>query len=122
MVRSRLPVPQLALRYLAMTSVVLLIVLVYRSILHVNQTTVALTFLVVIQLVAFSWGLVYSVYLSIVCTALYNFFFLPPIGTFTIASPENWLALLIFLASGIFTSTISESWSRQAAVSEVETA
>jgi two-component system sensor histidine kinase KdpD len=118
MVRSRLPVPQLALRYLAMTSAVLLIVLAYRSILHVNQTTVALTFLVVIQLVAFGWGLVYSVYLSIVCTALYNFFFLPPIGTFTIASPENWVALLIFLASGIFTSTISEGWSRQAAVSE----
>src|ERR1700678_1108863 len=118
MIRSRLPVPQLAFRYLAMTSAVLLITLVYRSILHVNQTTVALTFLVVIQLVAFGWGLVYSVYLSIVCTALYNFFFLPPIGTFLITSPENWVALLVFLASGIFMSNISESGRRQAVVSE----
>jgi two-component system, OmpR family, sensor histidine kinase KdpD len=115
---SRLPVRQLALRYFAMTAAVLLIVLVYRRILHVNQTTVALTFLVVIQLAAFRWGLVYSIYLSIVCTALYNFFFLPPIGTFTIAAPENWIALLAFLASGIFVSNISESRRRQAAVSE----
>jgi two-component system sensor histidine kinase KdpD len=118
MARFRLPVWQLAVRYLAMTAAALLITLVYRSILHVNQTTVALTFLVVIQLVAFGWGLVYSVYLSIVCTALYNFFFLPPIGTFLITSPENWVALLVFLASGIFMSNISESGRRQAVVSE----
>ena len=83
---------------------VLLMVLVYRSILHVNQTTVALTFLVIIQLVAFRWGLVYSVYLSLVCTLLYNYFFLPPIGSFTIAGPQNWVALLAFLASAILSA------------------
>jgi two-component system, OmpR family, sensor histidine kinase KdpD len=118
MARSRLPLRQLTLRYLAMTAAVLLVVLVYRRILHVNQTTVALTFLVVIQLVAFAWGLVYSIYLSIACTLLYNFFFLPPIGTFTVASPENWVALMAFLASAIFISNISERERRQAAVSE----
>ena len=26
-----------------------------------------------------------------------NFFFLPPIGTFTIADPQNWIALVVFL-------------------------
>ncbi len=78
MLLSRAPLRQLVFRYVAMTAAALLVVLVYRSILHVNQTTVALTFLVMVQLVAFGWGLVYSVCLSIGCTLLYNFFFLPP--------------------------------------------
>jgi two-component system sensor histidine kinase KdpD len=115
---SRVPLKQLVFRYVAMTAAALLVVLVYRRILHVNQTTVALTFLVMVQLTAFGWGLVYSICLSIGCTLLYNFFFLPPIGSFTIADPQNWIALLSFLASAIFISRISESERRQAALSE----
>src|ERR1700679_3434524 len=102
------------IRFVAMTAAALLVVLVYRRILHVNQTTVALTFLVMVQLAAFSWGLVYSVSLAIGCTLLYNYFFLPPIGSFTIADPQNWLALFSFLGSAIFISKISESERRQA--------
>ena len=118
MLRSRAPLRQLVARYVAMTAAALLVVLIYRRILHVNQTTVALTFLVMVQFAAFSWGLVYSVCLSIFCTLLYNFFFLPPIGSFTIAEPQNWIALLAFLASAIVISRISESERRQAGVSE----
>ncbi len=118
MVLSRAPVRQLVFRYVAMTAAALLVVLVYRRILHVNQTTVALTFLVMVQLAAFRWGLVYSVCLSIGCTLLYNYFFLPPIGSFTIADPQNWIALLAFLASAIFISRISESERRQSTLSE----
>ena len=118
MALSRAPLRQLVFRFGAMTVATLLVVLAYRRILHVNQTTVALTFLVMVQLAAFSWGLVYSVCLSLGCTLLYNYFFLPPIGSFTIADPQNWIALLSFLASAIFISRISESERRQAAMSE----
>src|ERR1700722_6589186 len=118
MLRSRAPVRQLVLRYVAMTAAALLVVLIYRRILHVNQTTVALTFLVMVQFAAFRWGLIYSVCLSIGCTLLYNYFFLPPIGSFTISDPQNWIALLAFLASAIVISRISESERRQAGGSE----
>jgi two-component system sensor histidine kinase KdpD len=101
-----------------MTAAALLVVVIYRRILHVNQTTVALTFLVMVQFAAFRWGLIYSVCLSIGCTLLYNYFFLPPIGSFTISDPQNWIALLAFLASAIVISRISESERRQAGVSE----
>ena len=110
--------PALVVRYLAMTAAALLVVLVYRRILHVNQTTVALTFLVMVQLVAYSWGLIYSICLSIGCTLLYNYYFLPPVGSFTIADPQNWIALLAFLASAIIISRIAESERRQALLSE----
>src|ERR1700734_2046216 len=105
-------------RYVAMTAAALLVVLVYRRILHVNQTTVALTFLVMVQMAAFRWGLIYSVCLSLGCTLLYNYFFLPPVGSLTIADPQNWIALLAFLASAIFISKISENERRQTALSE----
>jgi two-component system sensor histidine kinase KdpD len=49
---------------------------------------------------------------------LYNYFFLPPIGSFTIADPQNLIALLAFLASAIFISKISENERRQATLSE----
>jgi two-component system, OmpR family, sensor histidine kinase KdpD len=101
-----------------MAAAALLVVLVYRRILHVNQTTVALTFLVMVQIAAFRFGLIYSICFSIFCTLLYNYFFLPPIGSFTITDPQNWIALLAFLASAIFISKISENERRQAALSE----
>src|SRR3984885_1311628 len=108
----------LVFRYAAMTAAALLVGLVYRRILHVNQTTVALTFLVMVQIAAFRWRLVSSVSLAIGCTLLYNFFFLPPIGSFTIADPQNWIALFSFLASAIFISKLSENERRQTALSE----
>ncbi len=115
---SRAPLRQLVFRFAVMTVTALLVVLVYRRILHVNQTTVALTFLVMVQLAAFTWGLTYSVCLAVGCTLLYNFFFLPPIGSFTIAEPQNWIALLAFLVSAIFISNIAESERRQSLLSE----
>ena len=84
------------------------IVLVYRLWLHVNATTVALTLLLFILLIAAEWGLRYAVVLSIAATACYNFFFLPPVGTFTITDPQNWLALLAFLATSIIASRLSQ--------------
>ena len=44
----------------------------------------------------------------------YNFFFLPPIGTFTIADPQNWVALFVFLVTAITASQLSSSARRKA--------
>ena len=37
----------------------------------------------------------------------FNFFFLPPVGTFTIADPQNWVALFAFLAVSLVASNLS---------------
>ncbi len=84
------------------------IVLAYQRWIHVNPTTVALTLLLLILLLAAKWGLRYAVVISVAATALYNLFFLPPIGTFTIADPQNWLALFVFLITAIVASRLSE--------------
>lgn len=107
-----------AARYALITLVPLLIVAVYSRVLHVNQTTVALTFLVLVLLVATRWRLADSVYLSLLCTFLYNFFFLPPIGALTISDPQNWVTLGAFLAASVLVSHLADRERRAAAQSE----
>jgi two-component system sensor histidine kinase KdpD len=41
-------------------------------------------------------------------TAAYNFFFLPPVDTFTISDPQNLLALIVFLITAVFASRSSD--------------
>src|SRR5882762_3529393 len=79
----------------------------YRHILHVNQTTVALSFLLAILAVSAVWGMAVSVAMSLVSVVAFNYFFLPPVGTLTIADPQNWVALFAFLVTSIVGSQLS---------------
>jgi len=40
-------------------------------------------------------------------TIAYNFFFLPPVGTLTIADPQNWIALAAFLVTAVIGSQLA---------------
>jgi len=82
--------------------------------LHLNQTTVALMFLVMVLLTSAYWGLRYAAVMAIVATAAFNFFFLPPVGTFTIADPQNWVALFAFLLTALVASNLAERARREA--------
>jgi len=83
--------------------------------LHANTTTIGFVYLVVVLLVAVRFGLVASTVASLAATACYNFFFLPPIGTFTIADPANWIALATFLlASAVVSRLVTREQQRAA--------
>ncbi len=84
------------------------IVAVYHLWLHVSATTVALTLLLLVLFLAAQWGLRYAVVTSMAATAAYNYYFLPPIGTFTISDPQNWLAIFAFLTVAVVGSRLSE--------------
>lgn len=101
------------LKYLAVTVLVGCMVLVYSRFIHVNPTTVALTFLLGILFVANRLGLRYAVYMSIIAALAFNFFFLPPIGKLTIADTQNWVALFAFLVAGVLASHLSERARRE---------
>jgi two-component system sensor histidine kinase KdpD len=81
---------------------------------HANEMTVALTMIIAILIVAANWGLRHSIYLSILSSAAFNFFFLPPVLTFTIRDGRNWVALLAFLVTGIVASQLAERARREA--------
>jgi two-component system sensor histidine kinase KdpD len=79
----------------------------YKHVLAANQTTVALSFLLAILAVSAVWGMIVSVFMSIIAVLAFNYFFLPPVGTFTIADPQNWVALGAFLFTSIMGSQLS---------------
>lgn len=110
--------PGAIFRYFLLTAIAALLVLCFTRVVHVNQTTVALVFLVLILTTAYRWRFAYSVYLSLLCTILYNFFFLPPKGRLTIADPQNWVALAVFLCSSVLVSHLSNRERSQAETSE----
>jgi two-component system, OmpR family, sensor histidine kinase KdpD len=76
--------------------------------LHVsNATTVALSFLLVVLVTAATSRLLVAVMTSIASILCFNFFFLPPVGTWTIADPQNWVALCVLLAVSLIASRLS---------------
>jgi two-component system sensor histidine kinase KdpD len=103
-VRARL---LFVLRLVAASALIAIITVVYTKILPVNPTTVALTYLIGILLIASGWGMAESTTASLVAVACFNFFFLPPVGTFTIADPQNWVALVAFLITATVASQLS---------------
>lgn len=94
---------------LALASVAL-VTATYAGWLHVsNATIVALTFLLVVLIVAATSRLWIAVATSMAAMACFNFFFLPPVGTLTIADPQNWVVLFAFLAVALVASNLSSS-------------
>jgi two-component system sensor histidine kinase KdpD len=84
----------------------------------VNATTVGFAYLLAVLVIATAWGLMEAVCAALFAVMCLNFFFLPPIGTFTITDPQNWVALFAFLATGIVASQLSSHAKRRAQEAE----
>ena len=86
---------------------------------HTNPTTVALAFLLIVVFVATAWGPKPGIVASVLGVACFNFFFLPPLHTFVIADPENWIALFAFLLTAITVGQLSAHAKRRAAEASI---
>ncbi|MGO8986269.1 MAG: ATP-binding protein [Terriglobales bacterium] len=87
--------------------------------LHLNPTTVALAFLLAVLAISASWGLRQAVFTSVIASLALDYYFLPPIGTFNIVGPQNWIALFTFLVTAVAVSELSAR-ARRGARSAVE--
>ena len=78
-----------------------------RALRDVSPTTVALALLLVVLGAATLSRLRIAIVVSLAAMLTLNFFFLPPVGTFTIADPQNWIALFAFLIVAMIASNLS---------------
>jgi len=69
--------------------------------------SISLVFLTAILASAIAWGLWPSLFAAIASMLAYNFFFLPPLYTFTVGDPENVLALFFFLIVALIVSNLT---------------
>ena len=74
-----------------------------------NPTTVALSYLLIVLSIATSGNLAVAALAAVLATFALNFFFLPPVGTLSIADPHNWIALFAFLFVSIVGSQLATS-------------
>jgi two-component system sensor histidine kinase KdpD len=79
-----------------------------------NSTTVGFAYLLLVLVLASTWGFLEAAVASIAATLSLNFFFLPPVGAFTIEDPQNWIALFSFLATSLIASRLSTEVKRRA--------
>jgi two-component system, OmpR family, sensor histidine kinase KdpD len=106
------------LRFAASLVLVAAVTLIYRSVLHVSNTTVALSLLLVILGISTWWGLAEATLASIAAVLAFNFYFLPPVGTFTIQDPQNQMVFVAFLVTAVTASQLSASARRRTAEAE----
>ncbi len=84
-----------------------LVIAILRLLPDVSATTVALALLLVVLGTATTSRLSVAIVVSFVAMLAFNFFFLPPVGTLTIANPQNWIALIAFLIVAVIASNLS---------------
>jgi two-component system sensor histidine kinase KdpD len=81
--------------------------LVLRRFPDVSPTTAALALLLIVLGSATLGRLWVATLVAVAAMLTLNFFFLPPVGAFTIADPENWVALFAFLVVAVIASNLS---------------
>lgn len=105
--------------YIVSISSVLLITALLEPIrLQISVTTVALALLLGVLFVAAIWGSRPAILSSVVGMLCFNYFFLPPVGTWTIADRENWFALTAFLIVALTAGQLSARLKKRAEESE----
>src|SRR5262249_23411200 len=102
------------LRLLLSVAGVAIVTFIAVSVIPVNATTAGFAYLLYVLLIASMWGFLEASISSVAATLVFNFFFLPPIGTFTIADPQNCVALFSFLATSLIASRLSTAAKRRA--------
>lgn len=85
---------------------------------RVNSTTTALALLLVVLIVATIFGSRPALLASLLGVLSFNFFFLPPLYTFSITDPQNWIAFGSFLVTALIAGQLSSYARRRVEESE----
>ena len=81
---------------------------------HVPVLALGILYLFAVIPVAVVWGLVYALLVSVASMLAFNFFFLPPVHSFTLEDSSNWLALAVFVVTSVVVSELAARSRRRA--------
>jgi two-component system sensor histidine kinase KdpD len=72
-----------------------------------NTSTAAFSFLIIVVLSAFFGDLLVAMITSFLATICFDYFYLPPVGTFTITAFADWISLVAFLLTSVVISQLT---------------
>ena len=87
---------------------------------HLADSTIALVLLLAVFVCAWVWESGPGAFAAVLATLGFNFFFIPPVYTFTIDDPRNVAALFVFLASGLLIGHLSALARKRQHLAEAE--
>jgi len=99
---------------LAIVGTLLVTGLIYAFRLYPRIPNISLVYLLVVLALASTRGLYAAILASVVAFLSFDFFLTQPLYTFTIAKPEEWLALFVFLATAIITGQLASALRQRA--------
>ncbi|MGZ4383132.1 MAG: sensor histidine kinase [Gaiellaceae bacterium] len=88
---------------------------------HVPVLSLGALYVFAVLPISVFWGLGYALPVSIASMLAFNFFFLPPVHTFTLADSSNWFALAVFVVTAIVASELAARLRRRASESALLT-
>ncbi len=89
---------------------------------HANALIAGFAYVLIVLIVAARWGLIESLLTSVAAMLCLNYFFMPPVGSLTIADPQNWVALFAFMVTAVTASQLSASARSRAAEAQARRA
>ncbi|MGA8217728.1 MAG: ATP-binding protein [Solirubrobacterales bacterium] len=92
----------------AIGSVTLCTLAVYPLRLVAPAVSLGVVYLLAVILVSTFWGLRIGLFTAFASAVAFNFFHIPPVGYFTIAEAQNWVALAVFFVTAAIASTLAE--------------
>ncbi len=93
---------------------VALVTVIDFRLLHLKSSTAAFIYLLLILALATRSGLPEAIAASFASMLCYDFFFLPPVGKFSVGDPQDWVALGVFLITAVTASELSAREQRRA--------
>src|ERR1700722_11053103 len=85
-------------------------------VLHVNGSSTGFLYLLLVVVIALRLGFGAATAASLLAVNCLNFFFIPPIFSFRIYDPENWIALGAFEFTALVVSRLSTRAQQQARI------
>ena len=75
---------------------------------RVNETTAGLVFLTTVVWFATRVGIRLAFYVALVCALCFDYYFIPPLHTFLLAGPQEWVEMLSFAVSCVIVGRLAE--------------
>jgi len=83
-----------------------------------NLATVAVVLVLVVTICAIRWGSGPALLAALAGGLCFNYFFIPPVRTLTIAHPQDLIAFVVFVATALLVGQLSSRAQRQAEAAE----
>jgi two-component system sensor histidine kinase KdpD len=82
--------------------------------LHLNLSTSGSLYFLIVVMISVVWGFWEASVTSLIAVNCLNYFFIPPVFTWTVADPQNWVALATFEIAALAVSRLSTRAQAQA--------